>query len=64
MNDIKFNYAAVIALMVLLVFGYFAFMGLVYWQDGLVIKPLLITAFGIAVAVLCVYVMTESKKSR
>ena len=64
MNKSKFNFAAVFSIMALLVYAFLAFMGLVYWRDGEIALPLLITIGGIALILLCLFVMCKGKESR
>lgn len=64
MNKNRFNFAAVFSIMALLVYAFFAFMGLVYWKDGDIALPLLITIGGIALILFCLYVMCIGKESR
>ena len=64
MNKTKFNFATVFSLMALLVYAFFAFMGLVYWKDGQFELPILITVGGIALILLCLFIMCTGKESR
>ncbi len=64
MNKTRFNFAAVFSIMVLLVYAFIAFMGLIYWKNGELTIPLFLTLGGIAVILLCLYVMREGKESR
>lgn len=64
MNKTRFNFAAVFSIMVLLIYAFIAFMGLIYWKNGELTIPLLLTLGGIAVVLLCLYVMCISKESR
>ena len=63
MNKTRFNFAAVFSIMVLLVYAFIAFMGLIYWKNGELTIPLLLTLGGIAVVILCLYVMCVGKES-
>lgn len=64
MNKTRFNFAAVFSIMVLLVYAFIAFMGLIYWKNGELTIPLLLTLGGVAVVLLCLYVMCIGKESR
>jgi hypothetical protein len=64
MKQSKFNFAAVFSLMVLLAFAYIAFLGLVYWKEGEILLPALLTGAFIAVVIGCLVVMCMSKASR
>lgn len=64
MNKTRFNFAAVFSIMVLLVYAFIAFMGLIYWKNGELTIPLLLTLGGVAVVLLCLYVMCVGKESR
>jgi len=64
MNKTRFNFAAVFSIMVLLIYAFIAFMGLIYWKNGELTIPLLLTLGGIAVVILCLYVMCVGKESR
>lgn len=60
----KFNFGAVIALIVLLVFSYITFLGLVYWKNGEIIMPIVIVTCLILIVVSCVMAMCASKATR
>lgn len=64
MNRSKFNFAAVFSLMVLLGYSYLMFMGLVYWREGSIAVPLLITIGFIALVVACLVIMCMSRATR
>ena len=64
MNKTHFNFATVFSIMTLLAYAFFAFMGLVYWRNGELTYPLLFTIEGIAIVLLCVYLMCMGKESR
>lgn len=64
MEKTKFNYAFVFSIMVLLVFSYITFLGLVYWKAGEIVLPILLTLALIAIIIGCVYVMCLSKATR
>lgn len=64
MKKVNFNFATVFSLMALLVYGYFAFMGLVYWKNGAVTVPVLFTLGGMLIALFCLFVMCMGKGSR
>ena len=64
MNNKRFNFAAVFSIMALLVYAFFALMGLVYWKKGEITVPVLITIAGIGVVLGCLYLMCIGKESR
>jgi len=64
MQKTTFNYAFVISIMVLLVFAYFAFMGMVYWRDGEILTPILLSAALVILVVIIVFIMCRSKATR
>lgn len=64
MNQSKFSFGAVFALMVLLVFSYFTFLGLMYWKNGEIALPIMLTLVFMVVVIGCVFVMCLSKASR
>lgn len=64
MQNSKFNFATVFSIMVLLVFSYITFLGLLYWKDGDFLLPILLTLALIALVLGCVYVMCLSKATR
>ncbi len=64
MNNKRFNYAAVFSIMALLVYAFFALMGLVYWKKGAITLPVIISLAGIGVVLGCLYVMCIGKESR
>lgn len=64
MYNLKFNFAAVISIIVLLLYSYIVFLGVVYWNGGNIWKGLLCVALLIAVVLACVYVMCKSRATR
>lgn len=64
MNKTKFNFAAVLAIVVLLVFSYFVFMGLDYWLRGNIAKAAGLTVGLIVVVLVCIYFLCKGKASR
>ena len=64
MENTKFNFASVIAIMVLLVFSYITYLGLVYWRGGEFLFPILLTLAFFILVMVCVYVMCLSKATR
>ena len=64
MNNLKFNFAAVISIIVLLFYSYVVFMGLVYWLDGKIWKGVLYTVLLIAVVLVCVFFMCKARATR
>lgn len=64
MEKTKFNFAFVFSIVALLGFAYFAFMGLVYWKNGDLVMPAILTAAGIVLVLVCLFVMCKGKSSR
>lgn len=64
MNNSKFNFAAVISIIVLLLYSYVVFMGMVYWKDGHIILGLICSILLIAVVIACVVVMCRARATR
>lgn len=64
MSNSKFNFATVFAIMVLLIFAYITFLGLVYWNNGDLILPLCLTLGFIFLVMALVMVMCKAKATR
>ncbi|MBR2147265.1 MAG: hypothetical protein IJ925_07595 [Muribaculaceae bacterium] len=64
MNNTKFNFAAVISIIVLLLYSYVVFMGMVYWKDGHIVLGLICSILLIAVVLACVVVMCKARATR
>ncbi len=64
MQKSSFNFATVFSLMVLLVFAYIAYLGMVYWRQGDQTLPILLSISLIVVVSLCVFIMCKSKATR
>lgn len=64
MKETKFNFATVIALIVLMVFAYFTFMGLVYLMSGSVALSAVLAVLLIVVVTAGVQLMCAAKSSR
>ncbi len=64
MQKSSFNFATVFSLMVLFVFAYIAYLGMVYWQQGNQILPIALSLLLIVLVALCVFVMCKSKATR
>ncbi len=64
MQNSKFNFAAVFSLMVLLVFSYITFLGLIYWKKGDLLVPIGLTLGLIAIVTVCILVMCKAKATR
>ena len=64
MQKSSFNFATVFSLMVLLVFTYITYLGLVYWQQGDMALPIMLSVGLIALVVVCVFIMCKSKATR
>lgn len=60
----KFSFSLVFSVVVLLAFAYITFLGLVYWNEGHLSMPLLITLGLIAIVMLCITVMCKAKETR
>lgn len=60
----KFSFSLVFSIVVLLAFAYITFLGLVYWREGNLSTPLLMTAVLIVVVLLCVIIMCKAKETR
>ena len=64
MEKSKFNFAMVFSLLVLLVYTFITFLGMVYWQNGKIVLPIIL-ALGIFLLVsFCVVVMCKAKATR
>ena len=64
MQKSSFNFATVFSLMVLLVFTYITYLGLVYWQQGDMALPIMLSVGLIALVAVCVFIMCKSKATR
>lgn len=64
MNESKFNFGTVVAIIVLLGYSYFVFMGLDYWLNGNVALAATLTGAMIVVVMLCIFIMCRAKASR
>lgn len=64
MKNVKFSLAASISCLVLLGYTYFSFMGMVYWQNGDFVKPLILSISFIILVIICLIVMCFSKHTR
>lgn len=64
MQSSKFNFATVLSIIVLLVFSYITFLGLVYWQNGDFVVAGVLTAILFVLGVFSVYFLTASSESR
>lgn len=64
MQQSKFNFALVFAIMVLLAYSYITFLGLAYWQGGKLLLPVLMTLGLIAVVLGCIIMMCRSRATR
>ncbi len=60
----KFNFAATFSLVVLLIYAYISFMGLVYWRQGDLLLPSVLTLGFILIVIGCLFVMSISKATR
>lgn len=63
-EKIKINNAMIISLVVLLFYTYFAFLGLVYWKNGEILEPILLSLLFIVVVFGIVLFMCMTKASR
>lgn len=64
MERSKFNFAAVFSLIVLLVYSYITFLGLVYWRNGDILLPLGLTLGFMVIIVVCLLIMCAAKATR
>lgn len=64
MKNFKLNNAMIISLVVLLFYTYFVFLGLVYWKNGEILKPVLLSLLFIVVVFSIVLFMCKTKASR
>ena len=64
MRNLKFTFSLVFSIMVLLVFGYFTFMGLVYRMGGNILFPAIITVVGVMLVLLLIIAMCLSRATR
>lgn len=60
----SFNFALVVSIVVLLAFSYITFLGLMYWNQGVLGKPILYTLLLIAVVLGCVLLMRFGRENR
>lgn len=64
MQKSSFTFASVLSLMVLLVFSYIAYLGMVYWQQGNMALPIILSVSLIIIVCLCVFFMCKGKATR
>lgn len=64
MGNVKFNFAAVFSIMVLLAFSYITFMGLDYLKGGDLLLPIVLTVGFILLVIVCIAIMCASKATR
>lgn len=64
MSNKKFNFAFVISIIILLIYSYIVFMGIVYWKDGDILQGILYAAALIAVTLSCIIIMCRAKATR
>lgn len=64
MQSSKFNFATVISIIVLLIFSYITFLGLVYWQNGDFTIAATLTVIFFTLGVISIYFLTSSAESR
>lgn len=64
MQSSKFNFATVLSIIVLLVFSYITFLGLVYWQNGDFVIAGILTGILFVLGVFSIYFLTASAESR
>ena len=60
----KMNFAAVFAVMILLLFSYISFLGLVYWKNGDLMVPIILTLLFMCLVMALVLAMCKAKASR
>lgn len=64
MSNKKFNFAFVISIIILLIYSYIVFMGIVYWKDGDIALGILYSAALIVVTLACIIIMCRAKATR
>ena len=64
MNNTKFNFAFVISIIILLLYSYIVFMGIVYWKDGNILKGVIYSLALIVVTLVCIIIMCKAKATR
>lgn len=64
MRNLKFTFSLVFSIMVLLVFGYLTFMGLVYRMGGNILYPAIITVVGVMLVLLFIIAMCLARATR
>lgn len=64
MSNKKFNFAFVISIIILLIYSYIVFMGIVYWKDGDIMQAIIYTLALIAVILVGIIIMCMAKASR
>lgn len=64
MSNKKFNFAFVISIIILLIYSYIVFMGIVYWKDGDIVQGIIYAAALIAVTIACIVIMCRAKATR
>ena len=60
----KFNFAATFSLAILLVYSYISFLGLVYWRQGDILLPSVLTLGFVLIVIGCLVIMSISKATR
>lgn len=64
MGNVKFNFAAVFSIMVLLAFSYITFMGLDYLKGGNLLLPIVLTVCFMLLVMVSIAIMCASKATR
>lgn len=64
MGNKKFNFAFVISIIILLIYSYIVFMGIVYWKDGDIVQGIIYSVALIAVTLACIIIMCRAKATR
>lgn len=64
MSNKKFNFAFVISIILLLIYSYIVFMGIVYWKDGDIVQGVIYSVALIAVTLACIIIMCRAKATR
>ncbi|MBP5687336.1 MAG: hypothetical protein J6X22_01675 [Muribaculaceae bacterium] len=64
MSNKKFNFVFVISIIILLIYSYIVFMGIVYWKDGDIVQGIICSVALIAVTLACIIIMCRAKASR
>ncbi len=64
MSNKKFNFAFVISIIIILIYSYIVFMGIVYWKDGDILQGIIYSAALIVITLACIIIMCRAKATR